>query len=115
MTYGARVWGPTGLLELDENSFTVRVIYSGLVTRNANNFTDVAVLGCDPTTCSAVCIPVAPYPQDPSAQTLAAIQQEPQVLSGAVRVWFVNRNLVGQNPPPAPATSTQRLIVMRYR
>lgn len=115
MSYGARVWGPTGLLELDENSFTVRVIYSGLVTRSANNYVDVVVPGCDPATCSAVCIPIGPYPQDPNAQNFAAIQQEPQVLNGAVTVWFVNRTFVGQNPPPAPATATQRLIVMRYR
>lgn len=31
MSYGARVWGPTGLLELDENSFTVRVVHSEIV------------------------------------------------------------------------------------
>lgn len=115
MSFGIRNWGPTGLLELDENSFTVRVIYSGLVTRPAGtSFTDIAVPGCDPATCSAVSVPVSPYPADPSGQDLSAVQQEPQVLSGLVRVWFVNRNIAG-SASPAPALATQRLLVMRYR
>lgn len=115
MSYGARVWGPTGLLELDESSFTVRVIHSSLVTRPAGtSFSDIAVPDCDPATCNAVCIPVSAYPVDPNAQDLYAIQQEPEVLSGLVRVWFVNRNISG-NATPAPALATQRLLVMRYR
>nr|DAV90174.1 MAG TPA: hypothetical protein [Bacteriophage sp.] len=37
MSFGARVWGPTGLLELDETSFTVRVIYSGFAKTTGTN------------------------------------------------------------------------------
>lgn len=115
MSYGARVWGPTGLLELDENSFTVQVIYSALVTRPAGTlYSDITVAGCDPATCSAVCVPTAPYPEDPSAQNLNAIQYEPQVMSGAVRVWYVNRS-INPSSPPAPGLATQRLLVMKYR
>jgi hypothetical protein len=115
MSFGARVWGPTGLLELDETSFTVRVIYSGLVTRTAGaNYLDIAVSGCDPATCNAVSIPVSPYPADPSSQDLNAVQQEPEVLTGLVRVWFINRNIAG-SASPAPALATQRVMVMRYK
>lgn len=115
MSYGARVWGATGLLELDENSFSVRVIYSALVTRPAGtNYIDIAVPGCSPSTCNAVSVPVSPYPADPSAQDLYAIQQEPEVLNGAVRVWFINRMIQG-SASPAPALATQRVMVMRYK
>jgi len=115
MSYGIRVWGPTGLLELDENSFTVRVIHSSLITRPAGtSYSDIAVAGCDPTTCNAVCIPVSEYPADPSAQNLYAIQYEPEVAYGFVRVWYVNRG-IDPSSPPAPGLATQRLLVMKYR
>jgi len=114
MSYGARVWGPTGLLELDENSFSVRVIYSALVRPAGTSYIDIAVPDCNPSTCNAVSIPVSPYPADPSAQDLYAIQQEPEVLNGAVRVWFINRMIQG-SASPAPALATQRVMVMRYK
>lgn len=113
MAFGLRIWGQNGNLELDETSFTVRVIYSGLVTVSGRS-ADISVPGCDPSTCSAVSIPVSAYPADPNAQNLYAIQQEPEVLSGLVRVWAVNRNIAA-SAQPAPALSTQRVIVMRYR
>lgn len=115
MTYGVRIWGAKGALELDETSFSVRVIYSGLVSRPTGiTYVDIAVPGCDPATCSAVCVPVVPYPADPNSQNLYAIQQEPQVFNGYVRVWIVNRNIQA-SASPAPALETQRLLVMRYR
>lgn len=115
MNFGARVWGPTGLLELDETSFTVRVIHSSLVTRPAGtSFSDIAVPGCDPATCNAVCVPISEYPADASAQNLYAIQYEPQVMSNAVRVWYVARG-IDPSSPPAPGLATQRLLVMKYK
>ena len=111
MNYGIRVWGPTGLLELDENSFTVRIVYSAIVQRVAgeNRSRFISVPGIIPSTHSAVCIPIGSY--DTSAQSLYAIQYTPRVSTGGVTIFFGN-----------PATSTgplglsaQRLLVMRYR
>lgn len=112
MTYGVRVWGPTGLLELDENSFTVRVVYSEIVQAGIpapGRTRYVSIPGIDPSTHSAVCIPIAAY--DTSGQSNYAIQYTPVVGSGGVTIYFGN-----------PATSTgpiglspQRLLVMRFR
>lgn len=33
MSSGLMIWGPTGNIEIDENSFTVRVVYSALVKK----------------------------------------------------------------------------------
>jgi len=112
MSYGVRVWGPTGLLELDENSFTVRIVYSEIVkagTPAPGRSRFISIPGIDPSTHSAVCIPIASY--DTSGQSASAIQYTPRVSAGGVTIFFGN-----------PATSTgplglsaQRLLVMRYR
>lgn len=109
MSYGIRVWGPTGAIELDENSFTVGVTYSALVPKSAGRFVDISVPGIDPTKYSAVCVPIAPY--DTRGQFYSAIGFIPEVLNGFVRVWFGNR----QSTSGPLGTSTQRLLVMRYR
>jgi hypothetical protein len=112
MSYGARVWGPTGLLELDETSFTVRVIYSEIVTAgipSPGRSRFISISGVDPLTHSAVCIPVVPY--DTTGQNIRAIQYTPIVSAGGVTVYFGNPGSssgpIGINP--------QRLLVMRYR
>lgn len=113
MSAGMRIWGPTGALELDETSFTVRVIYSGLVARNSgvrNVF--VSLPGVTPATHSAICLPIGAYPQDPNAQNAYAVQFEPQVVNDGVYVWFGNRNAPAD---AATGLSTQRLLVMRYK
>ena len=109
MSYGIRIWGPTGALELDENSFTVGVIYSALVPKSAGRFVDISVPGVEPTKHSAVCVPIAPY--DTGGQFSSAIGFIPEILSGVVRVWFGNR----QSTSGPVGTATQRLLVMRYR
>lgn len=113
MSYGVRVWGPTGLLELDENSFTVRVVYSAVVAfaSGGNRYQNITIAGVSPSTHSAICIPIGAYPQDPSAQNLYAIQYEPQVYEGGVTVWFGNR----AQPNGTVGLGQQRLLVMRYR
>lgn len=113
MSYGERVWGPTGLLELDETSFTVRVIYSAVVAfvSGGNRSQTIPIAGVSPSTHSAVCIPIGAYPQDPSAQNLYAIQYEPQVYEGGVIVWFGNR----AQPSGTVGLGQQRLLVMKYR
>jgi hypothetical protein len=109
MSYGIRIWGATGSLELDENSFTVGVTYSALVAKTAGRYVDIAVPGVEPTKYSAVCVPVGAY--DTGAQFNSAIGFIPEVLNGVVRVWFGNRQ--SSNGPLG--TTTQRLLVMRYR
>lgn len=109
MSFGMRIFGPTGLTELDENSFTVGVTYSALVAKTSGRFLDISIPGVSPSTHSAVCVPVAPY--DTGAQFPSAIGFIPEVLSGVVRIWFGNRQ---SNSGPV-GTSTQRLLVMRYR
>lgn len=109
MSHGIRVWGATGALELDENSFTVGVTYSALVPKTAGRFVDISVPGVEPSSYSAVCVPIAPY--DTGGQFASAIAFIPEVLNGIVRVWFGNRQ---SNSGPL-GTVTQRLLVMRYR
>ncbi len=112
MSYGVRAWGPTGLLELDENSFTVRIAYSEIVQAGVpapGRTRYISIPGVDPATHSAVCIPIAAY--DTSGQSNYAIQYTPIIVAGGVVIYFGN-----------PSTSTgplglapQRLLVMRYR
>ena len=111
MSYGIRVWGPPGLLELDENSFTVRIVYSAIVQSGSGQGRSrfIAIAGVTAATHSAVCIPIGSY--DTSGQSFYAIQYTPRVSAGGVTVFYGN-----------PATSSgpigltaQRLLVMRYR
>ncbi|HCT03782.1 MAG TPA: hypothetical protein DIW86_00260 [Pseudomonas sp.] len=114
MSFGMRIWGPTGKLELDENSFTVRIVYSAVVAfiTGGNRYINISIPGISPATHSAVCIPIGAYPQDPNAQNNYAIQYEPDVYIGGVTVWFGNRaapfNAINGLGP-------QRLLVMKDR
>lgn len=109
MSSGIRIWSASGALQMDENSFTVGISYSALVAKTAGRFVDIAVDGVTPSTHSAVCVPIAQY--DTSGQIPSAIGFIPEILNGVVRVWFGNRL---SNSGPV-GTSTQRLLVMRYR
>lgn len=111
MSYGARVWGATGNLELDETSFTVRVSFSLVIVRAAgeNRTRYYAIPGVDPSTHSAVCVPIAAY--DTTAQNYSSIQYTPVVNAGGVTVYFGCPST--QTGPMG--TSPQRLLVMRNR
>lgn len=114
MSFGMRIWGATGKLELDETSFTVRVVYSGIVEAGVpspGRSRFISIPGVTPSTHSAVCIPIGSYPQDPNAQNNYAIQYEPEVNSGGVTVWFSNR----MHSQAIIGLGQQRLLVMRYR
>lgn len=114
MSYGIRIWGANGALELDETSFSVRVVYSDIVQAGVpapGRSRTIPISGVSPSTHSAVCIPIGAYPQDPNAQNLNAIQYEPQVYEGGVIVWFGNRT----QPSGSVGLAQQRLLVMRYR
>ena len=109
MSSGIRIWGPTGILQLDDNSFTVRVVYSALVTSAgiARN-TYIPIPDVATATHVGVCLPNEPwrFSQDPRNS-----QFDVQVMSGGVTVWFGNRNM----PNGKIGRSTQRLLVFRYR
>lgn len=108
MSSGVRIWGPTGLLELDENSFTVMVVHSEIV-QSSGRSRFIAIPGVSPSTHSAVCVPIAAY--DTTAQMWTAIQYTPIVTSGGVTVYFGSP---AANTGPT-GSSPQRLLVMRYR
>jgi hypothetical protein len=112
MSFGARVWGPTGLLELDETSFTVRVVYSEMVQAGVpapGRTRFISIPGINPATHSAVCIPVAAY--DTTAQSVYSIQYTPIVSANGVTVYF---GFPGTSTGPI-GLSAQRLLVMRNR
>lgn len=110
MSHGIRIWGPTGSLELDENSFTVRVAYTAIIQWPgvAGRSVFIPISGVTPATHSAVCFPIAAY--DTSAQNISSIQYIPIVGNGGVTVYYGQPNTTGPI-----GTSPQRLLVMRYR
>lgn len=110
MIGGIRIWGPTGLLELDENSFTVRVVYSALIG-TVGSSTFVSIPGVKPSTHIGICLPNGQYSGDPSGQDASLSQFDVQMLTDGVHVWFRNRNM----PTGRVGMSVQRLLVFRYR
>lgn len=117
MSSGIRIWGPTGSLQLDELSFTVRVVFSSLVTRlpeqtivTRSVFFSIPEVNIQSYT--AVCLPTDPYTGSASSQDPRVCQFDAQVVSGGVYVWFCNRNRPNTS---TIGVGTQRLLVMRYR
>lgn len=112
MSFGMRIWGANGALELDENSFTVRVVYSALVQSGSGQGRSIfiPIAGVEPSTHSAVFVPVANY--DTGGQDGRSIQYTPIVGSGGVTVYFGQPN---SSTGPIGVLVPQRLLVMRYR
>lgn len=108
MSFGMRIWGADGALQLDENSFTIRIIYSAIVSPSGRS-TFISIPGVAPATHSAVCFPVSAY--DTTAQYNSAIQFTPIVGTGGVTVYF-GSPAAGTGPT---GTTPQRLLVTRYR
>lgn len=106
MTQGLRIWGEDGSLQLDENSFTMRVVHSSVVGPGApsGQYFDISVPGITPANSAAVVVPVGPILNTDR-------QYDPQVLNDVVRVW---RTVRGYQYPGA-TTSTMRLIVVRFK
>jgi len=112
MSFGMRIWGPTGFLEMDENSFSVRIVYSTVVQKVAgeNRTRWISIPGVSPATHSAVCFPVAAY--DTSAQNIASIQYIPIVSEGGLTLYF---GQPGTREGAPLGIGPQRLVVTRYR
>jgi hypothetical protein len=106
MAYGMRVWGADGALQLDENSFTIRVVLSQVVSfgieRGVQSF---SVPGCTPDNANAVVIPIGNYGSNDR-------QFEVLVGNGVVEVanWMRNSPAIFNT-----ASGSMRLIVMRFK
>jgi len=91
MSFGMRIWGPTGKLELDENSFTVRIIYSGVVAfiTGGNRYINISIPGVSPSTHSAICIPIGAYPKTPMPRITTQFSMNLRFIRAACRFGLV--------------------------
>jgi hypothetical protein len=110
MAFGMRIWGPNGQLQIDENSFTMRVVFSTLVnfTEAAKAVRSYSVPGINTGNAVAVCIPTGAYDNN----ALLAFQYETEVVANQVNVYNYNR---GFDASTASRNSgNQRLLVIRF-
>lgn len=105
MSFGMRVWGGDGSLQVSESSFTMRVVYSGIVTgSNAATYQTISVPGLTPENGTAFVVPIGSY-------TDANKQLETEVVSGAVNVYSY---IKGREQYSGVTNVTMRLIVIRF-
>lgn len=106
MSFGMKIWGADGALQMDENSFTMRVVMSTLVTFPTAGKTnqDFSVPGSDATNSVAIVIPVGPYNEG------SARQFETEMLSGVARVYNHTRTFAAS----LSTSGTMRLMVIRF-
>jgi len=105
MSYGMRVWGADAALQLDENSFTIRVVLSTLVTFSGTTKTsqDFAVPGVGPGNGVAIVIPAGAYDGNQR-------QHETELVDGIARVYNHTRTYGSSTV----SNGTMRLLVMRF-
>ncbi|MGF0237592.1 hypothetical protein ACQR3P_01715 [Rhodococcus sp. IEGM1300] len=106
MAYGMRVWGGDGALQIDENSFTMRVVLSTIVTFPTAGKTtqDFSAPGSDASNSVAIVVPVGPYNES------SARQFETEMLSGVARVYNYTRTFAAS----LATSGTMRLMVIRF-
>lgn len=105
MSFGLRIFGPSGETQLDENSFTMRLVLSTLVSFSyAKSYQDFSVPGCTPDNALAFVIPNTPL-------VFADRQLETEMLSGIARVYNYTRGFDASYI----STTTMRLIVVRFK
>lgn len=99
-----RIWGADGVLQVDENSFTIRVVLSTLVTftNAAKTNQDFPVPGVGPANGCAIVIPISTY-------TNQQQQFETELVDNVARVYNHTRGYAS-----TIASGTMRLIVMRF-
>ncbi|WZI39346.1 hypothetical protein RYH72_003012 [Pseudomonas syringae pv. actinidiae] len=105
MSNGMRVWGADAALQLDETSFTIRVVLSTLVTFSGTTKTsqDFAVPGVGPGNGVAMVIPSGTYDSNQR-------QHETELVDGIARVYNHTRTYASSTV----SSGTMRLIVMRF-
>lgn len=105
MSYGMRIWGGDGALQLDENSFTVRLVLSVSVTFNGTKgYQDFAVPGCNSSNATAFVVPSSPV-------TTSDRQFETEMLDGVARVYNYTRTFDASSV----SVGTMRLFVVRFK
>ena len=107
MSYGMRVWGGDGALQIDENSFTMRIALSTLVSfaiGSSKTNQDFSVPGCHAANSVAIVIPTGPYDEG------SARQFETEMLTGVARVYNHTRTFAASRI----ASGTMRLMVIRF-
>lgn len=106
MSHGMRIWDGDGVLRVDENSFTMRIVLSTLVTfqSNAKTNIDFAAPGSDATNSVAIVIPTGPY------DSALSFQFETEMLPGVARVYNYTRTFAAS----LSASGTMRLMVIRF-
>ncbi|WP_207865125.1 hypothetical protein [Pseudomonas sp. 58(2021)] len=101
-----RIWGADGALQIDENSFTIRVVLSTLVTFATGapkGNQDFSVPDVGPSNGVAIVVPIGPYTQ---FQT----QFETELVNNVARVYNHTRGYASSGT----GYGTMRLIVMRF-
>ncbi|RBL69980.1 hypothetical protein C3E98_019030 [Pseudomonas sp. MWU13-2625] len=99
-----RIWGADGALQIDENSFTIRVVLSTLVTFSGGKANqDFSVPGVGPGNGAAIVVPIGTY-------TDQQMQFETELIDNVARVYNHTRGYAASTI----ATGTMRLIVMRF-
>ena len=105
-SYGMRIWGPDGALQIDENSFTIRAVLSVPVTfavGAAKGSQDFSVPGVGPGNGTAIVVPIGTYSD-------FQMQFETEMLEGVARVYNHTRTFASSTT----TSGTMRLIVMRW-
>lgn len=106
MSYGMRIWGADGALQIDENSFTCRVVLSVVVTfaiGTGKTNQDFSVPGCNANNSIAVVVPIGPYDDN-------SLQLETEMLDGVARVYNYCRTFASSNA----VANSMRLNVIRF-
>lgn len=107
MSDGMRIWGGDSVLQMDENSFTMRVVLSQLVSipTATQTYQEFSVPGITAANGAAIVVPIAAY------NNATDTQYETEVINDAVRVYNYIRGFVGTY---RSTVGTMRLIVMRF-
>ena len=102
-----RIWGADGALQLDENSFTCRVVLSVVVAfpppAGVKSYQDFSVPGCNASNSIAVMVPIGPYTDND-------LQLETEMLTDVARVYNYCRTYASSNS----VANTMRLNVIRF-
>lgn len=106
MSFGTRIWDANGVLVMDENSFTMRVVLSQVVSipTGSQTFQTFSVPGLTPSNGAAIVLPVGTF-------NSTSTQYETEVINDAVRVYNYIRGYTGA---AISSVASMRLIVMRF-
>lgn len=106
MSFGMRIWGEGGQLQIDENAFTVRVVRSEVVSFGTlREIRAFSVPGCNPGNAVAIVIPLGNFDQALARQFETQMNHDQVEVANYMRYWGHGRDT---------ASGSMRLIVMRF-